>query len=200
MFVPIEKRATGQKLLPRGTKGRLLAVLGHKTYLVWLGGRQVIQTAFVKFYEDHKPHLQGPVGPTNSLDLPEVQEEEEPEEEATVPLPEPSALPELPLPTKIEVQLPQAPSHYKEDFQVVDSDPMDLSALVTHLVTKATATVAAISPNGSPEPNTFKQALNHPLKNHWLKAAFSEIRQLLTTKTFYFIDRLKASKSPITSR
>jgi len=83
---------------------------------------------------------------------------------------------------------------------VVDSDPMDLSALVTHLVTKATATVAAISPNGSSEPNTFKQALKHHLKNHWLKAAFSEIRQLLTTKTFYFGDRSEASKSPITSR
>ena len=154
----------------------------------------------MKFYEDHKSHLQGPVGPTNSLDLPEVQEEEEPEEEATVPLLEPLVPPELPLPIKIEVQLPQAPNHYKEDFQVVDSDPMDLSALVTHLVTKATATVAAISPNGSSEPNTFKQALKHPLKNHWLKAAFSEIRQLLTTKTFYFVDRSEASKSPITSR
>ena len=42
------------------------------------------------------------------------------------------------------------------------------------------------------EPTTFKQALNHPQKHHWLPAFFKELQQLLTTQTFYFINRLKA--------
>jgi hypothetical protein len=34
VLVPSERRNTAEKLVPRGTKGRLLAVLGHQTYLV----------------------------------------------------------------------------------------------------------------------------------------------------------------------
>jgi len=37
VLVPPEKRIQSQKLAPRGVQGRLLAVLGTQTYLVWLG-------------------------------------------------------------------------------------------------------------------------------------------------------------------
>ena len=158
----------------------------------------MIQTAFVKFYEDHKLHLQGPLGPTNSLELPEVQEEEEPVEDSTEPSPAPLAPPK---PTNIEVRLPQAPKQYKEEYQVIpDDSAMDTTELVTYLVTKATATVANSTTTSISEPNTFKQALKHPLKDHWLKASFSELHQLLASKTFYFVDRSRAPKRPITSR
>jgi hypothetical protein len=50
------------------------------------------------------------------------------------------------------------------------------------------------------EPTTFKQALKHPKKKEWLQASYKELQQLLTTNTFYFIDRLEAKKTPITSR
>src|SRR4051812_42770315 len=71
VLVPPEKRVTAEKLVPKGVKGKLLAVLGHQTYLVWLGQRKVVQTSFVKLYEDATPHLQGPIGPTATLQLPD---------------------------------------------------------------------------------------------------------------------------------
>src|SRR4051794_2422687 len=81
---------------------------------------------------------------------------------------------------------------------------MDTSKLVTYLVAKGaeTACYKAKRAKGSKsdEPTTFKQALKHPLKAQWLPAFFKELEQLLTTKTFYFVDRSEAPKAPITSR
>jgi hypothetical protein len=80
---------------------------------------------------------------------------------------------------------------------------MDTSDLVFYLATKATTAhykaIRAKATKNS-EPTTFKQALKHPQKEEWLEASFKELRQLLTTKTFFFIDRLEAQKTPITSR
>ena len=205
VLIPPEKRTTAEKLVPKGTMGRLLAVLGHQTYLVWVGHRRVLQTSFIKLYENATTHLQGPISPTNAL--PEITEEDS-DQEAPEPDPPPNLLPTpqapkpFPRPTLVEVQLPQASKAQREEFARVDDDFMDTSDLVSYLATTATeecyATAKSTAPR--PEPKTFKQALQHPQKDHWLAAIFKEIQQLLSTGTFYFVSRSKARKPPITNR
>lgn len=213
VLIPPEKRVTAEKLVPKGTKGKLLAVLGHQTYLVWLGQRRVVQTSFIKLYEDTTAHLQGPIGPTNILQLPDVEDSEEPSEtrvETVEPPPEPPpTAPRLPpatglLPTTVEIPLPQATKAQREEYEVVDDDgAMDTSDLVCYLATKATEVCHAAKKakaTKNSEPTTFKQALKHPQQKEWLEASFKELQQLLATKTFYFVGRSEAQKPPITSR
>jgi hypothetical protein len=167
VLIPPEKRSVGQKLAPRGTKGRLLAVLGHQTYLVWLGQRRIIQTSFVKLYENAAAHLQGPVSPVSPLELPDVCEDPEastdpsgtlestesterplepfkpsrvlrPLQQPLQPLPEPHATLQ-PHPATVEIPLPQASKAQREEFKrVPDDDTMDTSDLVSYLATVAT--------------------------------------------------------------
>lgn len=101
----------------------------------------------------------------------------------------------------MEIPLPQATKAQREEFKVVDA--IDTSDLVCYLATTTTLecykAYRAKAPKFS-EPTTFKQALQHHQKDQWLQASFTEIQQLLTTKTFYFVSRKKALKTPITSR
>ena len=163
MLIPPEKRTTAEKLAPRGTKGRLLAVLGNQTYLVWLGQRKVVQTSFIKLYEDATAHLQGPMGPTNAL--PSLLDTEEATE-----LPDPPILPPQPQlrPVTVEIPLPQASKAQREEYQTVDLEAMDTSDLVCYLATKSAEECykasKAKAPKGS-EPTTFKQAQKHAEKD-----------------------------------
>jgi len=83
---------------------------------------------------------------------------------------------------------------------------MDTSDLVNYFITTASeecyrAKRAKALKNS--EPTIFKQALKHPQKQQWLEGIFSELQQLLTTQTFYFVKRSraqKAGKKPISSR
>lgn len=167
----------------------------------------MVQTPFVKFYEDYKLYLQGPRIPTNTLQLPEIlnkeleehSTEQPPTESSrlTTPLIEPHKL------TNIEIHLPQTTKQQKEEFQIVDDDDnaINITKLVIYLVTKAAIAITHSTITTSTiEPNTFKQALKHPQKDYWLEASFKELQQLLTSKTFYFINRSKALKNPITNR
>jgi hypothetical protein len=103
----------------------------------------------------------------------------------------------------VEIPLPRATKAQREEFKTVDEDTMDTSNLVSYLAIRATkecyATGKSKTSKGS-EPTTFKQALRHPKKTQWLEAIFKELQQLLSTKTFYFVNRSKARKRPITSR
>jgi hypothetical protein len=51
--IPHEKRMQSQKLNPHAEKAKLLAVLGNKTYLIYLPARNfVTKTSFIKLYKD----------------------------------------------------------------------------------------------------------------------------------------------------
>ena len=208
VHIPEEKRAAAKKMDPRAQKGHLLAVLGTQTYLVWLGGRKVIQTSFIKLYERPEqqtttpPKLALPMPPTEpsppvtTEHLPPVATEPLPPV-ATEPLPPAATEPNLP---EIEIPLPQATKQQREEFQRFD-DEMDTSELITHLVALAhNYRSDKTSSRDLLEPKNFKEALKHPEKEHYLQASFTELKQLLITKTLYFVKRSEARKSPITSR
>ena len=99
MLVPPASREASYKLAPRVVPGKLLAVIGHNTYSVYLGNRKVVQTCFIKLFENPQQHLGVPVRPLESLEVPGTSEgpqvSEKPEEvlvperpEAPVRLPE----------------------------------------------------------------------------------------------------------------
>ncbi len=56
VFIPLEKRSKVYKVKVRTELGRLLAVLGSKTYLVYMLTRNtVIKTPFINLYEPKNP-------------------------------------------------------------------------------------------------------------------------------------------------
>ncbi|KAK4171477.1 hypothetical protein QBC36DRAFT_305251 [Triangularia setosa] len=207
VYIPTESRVSGEKLAPRGVKGKLLAVLGQQTYLVYLGLNKVTQTSFVKFYEDPKTQLAGPLNLVSPLEVVDQFDnlEDEPDVQPTVEDPVQIPDPGIPAPptlaapsTTIEITLPQATREQREEFEPIDE--MDCTELISYLVSRFLETLAVQPTATSSEPNTFKQALKHPNKDQWLQAAFTELQQLLTTKTLYFVNRSKAKKRLITSR
>lgn len=53
LLIPHEKRSKSLKLQPRTEAGRLLAVLGSETYLVWIPARRVVvKSSFVKIVDE----------------------------------------------------------------------------------------------------------------------------------------------------
>lgn len=52
VLVPPASREASYKLAPRGVPRKLLAVIGHNTYSVYLGNRKVVQTCFIKLFEN----------------------------------------------------------------------------------------------------------------------------------------------------
>ena len=60
----------------------------------------------------------------------------------------------------------------------------------------------ARKPSSSLEPNSYKQALNSPNKEEWLKATYKEFDQLVKFYAFSFIEEkdIPKGKNPITSR
>lgn len=84
-------------------------------------------------------------------------------------------------------------------------DRLKYRALCIDLYKDILATVAAISQPTqptplSPEPRTFKQALKSSEKEHWLKACFTEITQVLERGCFKFIPRHRSPRVPLTCR
>src|SRR6266566_4112385 len=92
VLIPLEKRPKAYKVKARTEPGRFLAVLGSKTYLIYMPTRNtVIKTPFIKLYEPKNPlTLEGVLKPIRirllndvaitkdstgeevSLDLPEI--------------------------------------------------------------------------------------------------------------------------------
>jgi len=138
VLIPPEKRTTAEKLAPRGTKGRLLAVLGNQTYLVWLGQRKLVQTSFIKLYEDTTAQLLGSNSLTNTLPS-LLDTDTELSKSLPEPPPEPPPRPILRPTTTVEIPLPQATKAQREEFKQVDIDAMDTSDLVCYLATKSTS-------------------------------------------------------------
>ena len=58
VLIPEEKRSKAYKLAPRTETGRLLAVVGSNTYLVYIAKRHaVVKTSILKIFESKQPNL-----------------------------------------------------------------------------------------------------------------------------------------------
>jgi len=178
-LVPPKKRIQSQKLAPKGVQGRLLAILSTQTYLIWLSQRKVIQTSFIKLYENPYTHLQGPQGPTNALDLPNTTKNTKdqnpnydgPPPETPTKFTPPTALPRKlaqlptitygpsespigarPRPITVKIPIPQATKTQRKEFKQIEVEPMDTTTdLVNHLVNEATKQIKLSGHYNPPE-------------------------------------------------
>jgi transposase InsO family protein len=186
VLIPHENRPKSQKLLQRTESARLLAVLGTKTYLVYIPTRQVVlKTSFIRFLEDpfngQRPINSGgvvlgdtiPISPNNSN-------------------PRPNPVPILPEISEIPPKIPEI----TEDTGGSVRMDVDYVRRLTNKVKWDTFYV------NSTVPKTYKQALKSPEKDLWLEAIKRELDQIITKHVFSFIPAksLPKGRKVITSR
>ncbi len=199
VFIPLEKQSKAYKVKARTEPGRLLAVLGSKTYLVYISTRNTVtKTPFIKLYEPKNLlTLEGvskPIGirPLNdvaviedstgegvSLDLPEIDDigfSESITPEAPGPLELPASGSFKPLEPE---NRPSEPVFrpFEEPIKPVDSldpDEMQLDLVISFCYrVKAKIFKKKLDKNSS-TPNTYKQALKSLNVKEWLAVTFSE--------------------------
>ena len=225
-----EKRSKVYKVKARIELGKLLAVLGSKTYLVYMFIRNiVIKTLFIKLYEPKNPlTLEGVskligIRPLNdvaviedstgegvSLDLPEIDnigfsksttfEAPGPLKPLGLPVPGPFRLLE---PENKPLELVFKP--FEEPIKLVDS--LDLNEIQLDLVIsfcyriKVKIFKKKFDKNNS-IPNTYKQVLKSPNVKEWLAVIFNEFEQLISLKTLKFLPykALPKGRKPLTNR
>ncbi|KAK2073459.1 hypothetical protein P8C59_007744 [Phyllachora maydis] len=221
-IIPLEKRSKSLKFTSRTEEYKLLAVLGSKTYLVYIPSRRaVLKTSTVKFIEDNtvlnpsnlntKKPISIEIGPSK-LEPYESSSDSELDE----PLPDKpinSVIVESTRPT-ISIRKPELPEPItNEPFNnsnlILEGDKMQLdyykllaktSSYILSFVYKARKRV--ISKDST--PTTYKQVLKLPRDKHskWLEAITKEFIQLLELGVFKFLPKslLPSNRKLITCR
>ncbi|KAK2066174.1 hypothetical protein P8C59_000009 [Phyllachora maydis] len=217
-IIPLEKRSKSLKFTSRTEECKLLAVLGSKTYLVYIPSRRVVlKTSTVKFTEDNTVLSQ----PTNNTALEGELVDLDLDLKGAV-SPDPSNLnTEKPIsieigPSKLE---PYESSSNKPIFapkpieviapnQPITNEPLDNSDLILEgdkmqldyykLLAKTSSYILSfvykarkrvISKDST--PTTYKQVLKLPRdeRSKWLEAITKEFIQLLELGVFKFLPR-----------
>ncbi|KAK2074245.1 hypothetical protein P8C59_008466 [Phyllachora maydis] len=217
-IIPLEKRSKSLKFTSRTEECKLLAVLGSKTYLVYIPSRRaVLKTSTVKFIEDNTVLSQ----PTDNTALEGELVDLDLDLEGAV-SPDPSNLnTEKPIsieigPSKLE---PYESSSDKPIFtpkpieviapnQPITNEPLDNSDLISEgdkmqldyykLLAKTSSYILSfvykarkrvISKDST--PTTYKQVLKLPRdeRSKWLEAITKEFIQLLELGVFKFLPR-----------
>ncbi|KAK2073816.1 hypothetical protein P8C59_008065 [Phyllachora maydis] len=217
-IIPLEKRSKSLKFTSRTEECKLLAVLGSKTYLVYIPSRRaVLKTSTVKFIEDNIVLSQ----PTNNTALEGELVDLDLDLERAV-SPDPSNLnTEKPIsieigPSKLEPY--ESSSNSKLDKPLPDkpinpvipitNEPLDNSDLILEgdkmqldyykLLAKTSSYILSfvykarkrvISKDST--PTTYKQVLKLPRdkRSKWLEAITKEFIQLLELGVFKFLSR-----------
>ncbi|KAK2069106.1 hypothetical protein P8C59_003713 [Phyllachora maydis] len=217
-IIPLEKRSKSLKFTSRTEECKLLAVLGSKTYLVYIPSRRaVLKTSTVKFIEDNTVLSQ----PTNNTALEGELVDLDLDLEGAV-SPDPSNL-NTTKPINIEIGPsklePYESSSDKPIFapkpieviapnQPITNEPLDNSNLISEgdkmqldyykLLAKTSSYILSfvykarkrvISKDST--PTTYKQVLKLPRdeRSKWLEAITKEFIQLLELGVFKFLPR-----------
>ncbi|KAK2074044.1 hypothetical protein P8C59_008281 [Phyllachora maydis] len=217
-IIPLEKRSKSLKFTSRTEECKLLAVLGSKTYLVYIPSRRaVLKTSTVKFIEDNTVLSQ----PTDNTALKGELVDLDLDLEGAV-SPDPSNL-NTKKPISIEIG-PSKLESYKSSSdkpifapkpieviapnQPITNEPLDNSDLISEgdkmqldyykLLAKTSSYILSfvykarkrvISKDST--PTTYKQVLKLPRDKHskWLEAITKEFIQLLELGVFKFLPR-----------
>ncbi len=227
VFIPPEKRPKTYKIKAKTEPRRLLAVLGSKTYLIYVSTRNTVtKTPFIKLYKPKNPLTlekgSKPTGirPLNdvaviedstkegiSLDLPEIDDINS-SESTTLESPGPPELPALgPFKTpepenKLLEPVFKPPEKPIKPMDSSDPDEMQLDLIINlYYRIKAKIFKKKLDKNSS-IPNTDKQALKTPNVKEWLAATFNEFEQLISSKTLKFLPykALSKGRKPLTNR
>ncbi|KAK2075404.1 hypothetical protein P8C59_009533 [Phyllachora maydis] len=195
-IIPLEKRSKSLKFTSRTEECKLLAVLGSKTYLVYIPSRRAVpKTSTVKFIEDNTV-LKGAVSPDPSnlntekpISIEIGPSKLEPYESSSD-----SKLDE-PLPDKpINPPITNEPLDNSDLISEGDKMPLDYyklsaktSSYILSFIYKARKRV--ISKDST--PTTYKQVLKLPRdeRSKWLEAITKEFIQLLELGVFKFLPR-----------
>ncbi|KAK2075408.1 hypothetical protein P8C59_009537 [Phyllachora maydis] len=200
-IIPLEKRSKSLKFTSRTEECKLLAVLGSKTYLVYIPSRRaVLKTSTVKFIEDNTVLSQ----PTNNTALEGELVDLDLDLEGAI-SPDPSNL-NTEKPISIEIG-PSKLEPYKSSSNKGDKMQLDYykllaktSSYILSFVYKARKRV--ISKDST--PTTYKQVLKLPRdeRSKWLEAITKEFIQLLELGVFKFLPRslLPSNRKLITCR
>ncbi len=205
VLIPHEKRQKALKLSSHTESGRLLAVLGKRTYLVYIPSRHTVtKTSFITFTRESEgigpisKGLEGdfqPLQPDSSLEG--VIEEVSSQKETNNP-----PVMETDISSKEETEPPTIETNTQEPtIQHEEPDLMDLNFLYTTMQsTKKKIKTAKKAPDGT--PNSWKEALQSQDKKEWVTALFKEFEQLLEAKVLKFISRnqVPASRKVLKNR
>ncbi|KAK2070512.1 hypothetical protein P8C59_004999 [Phyllachora maydis] len=215
-IIPLEKRSKSLKFTSRTEECKLLAVLGSKTYLVYIPSRRaVLRTSTVKFIEDNTVLSQ----PTDNTALEGELVDLDLDLEGAV-SPDPSNLnTEKPIsieigPSKLESYESSCDSKLDEPLPdkpinpPITNEPLDNSDLISEgdkmqldyykLLAKTSSYILSfvykarkrvISKDST--PTTYKQVLKLPRdeRSKWLEAITKEFIQLLELGVFKFLPR-----------
>ncbi|KAK2069118.1 hypothetical protein P8C59_003723 [Phyllachora maydis] len=210
-IIPLEKRSKSLKFTSRTEECKILAVLGSKTYLVYIPSRRaVLKTSTIKFIEDNTV-LKGAV----SLDPSNLNTEKPISIEIGPSKLEPyesSSNKPIFAPKPIEVIAPNQPitnEPLDNSDLILEGDKMQLdyykllaktSSYILSFAYKARKRV--ISKDST--PTTYKQVLKLPRdeRSKWLEAITKEFIQLLELGVFKFLPRslLPSNRKLITCR
>ncbi len=190
VFIPSEKQLKVYKVKARTEPGRLLAVLGSKTYLVYMLTRNiVIKTPFIKLYEFKNPLtleeisklieirplndiaiIEDSTGEEVSLDLPEIDDIGS-SESITLEAPRPPELSELPAPGSFRPPEPENRplepmfKSSEEFIKLMDSsnpDEMQLDLIINLCYRIKVKIFKKKLDKNSFISNTYKQVLKSP--------------------------------------
>ncbi|KAK2069310.1 hypothetical protein P8C59_003901 [Phyllachora maydis] len=204
-IIPLEKRSKSLKFTSRTEECKLLAVLGSKTYLVYIPSRRaVLKTSTIKFIEDNTVLSQ----PTDNTALEGELVDLDLDLEGAV-SPDPSNLnTEKPISIKI------GPSK-REPYESSSDSELDEPSLdkpINPVIVESTRPTISIRKPELPEaviskdstPTTYKQVLKLPKdeRSKWLEAITKEFIQLLELGVFKFLPRslLPSNRKLITCR
>ncbi len=227
VFILLEKRPKAYKVKARTKPRRLLAVLGFKTYLVYMFIRNtMIKTPFIKLYEFKNPlTLEGvskltEIRPLNdiaiikdstgekvSLDLPEIDNIGSSE---SIILETPGLLEFLALrPSRLlepenkpSESILRLPEELIKPMDSSDPDEMQLNLVISlYYRVKVKIFKKKLDKNSS-TPNMYKQALKSPNVKEWLAVTFNEFKQLINLETLKFLsyEALSKGRKPLTNR
>ncbi|KAK2070946.1 hypothetical protein P8C59_005406 [Phyllachora maydis] len=223
-IIPLEKRSKSLKFTSRTEECKLLAVLGSKTYLVYIPSRRaVLKTSTVKFIEDNTV-LKGAVSldPSNlntekpiSIEIgPSKLEPYESSSDSELDEPSPDK-PINPVIVESKPILAPKPIEVIAPNQPITNEPLDNSDLISEgdqmqldyykLLAKTSSYILSfvykarkrvISKDST--PTTYKQVLKLPRgeRSKWLEAITKEFIQLLELGVFKFLPRSLLPSNP----
>ncbi len=230
VLIPPEKRPKVYKVKAKTELGRLLTVLGFKTYLVYILTRNTVtKTPFIKLYELKIPltleKVSKPIGirPLNdvaiiedstrervSLDLSEIDDIGF-SKSTTLKTLRPLELLELPAPGPFKLlESENKPSEpvfrpFEKFIKPVDSsdpDEIQLNLIINLCYRIKTKIFKKKLDKNNFTLNMYKQALKSPNVKEWLAITFSEFEQLISLETFKFLpyEVLSKGRKPLTNR
>ncbi|KAK2074168.1 hypothetical protein P8C59_008395 [Phyllachora maydis] len=197
-IIPLEKRSKSLKFTSRTEECKLLAVLGSKTYLVYIPSRRaVLKTSTVKFIKDNTV-LKGAVSPdpSNLNTEKPISIEIGPSKLESYESSSDSKLDEPLLDKPINPVIPITNKPLNNSDLISEGDKMQLdyykllaktSSYILSFIYKARKRV--ISKDST--PTTYKQVLKLPRdeRSKWLEAITKEFIQLLELGVFKFLPR-----------